>query len=328
MEDEGRVELIQQEIDTTPLRKDVAGKAGEFVDDFIRAKDSEKIYSAMGVQPDKTFLISGPPGTGKTLATRALNNEANIKFREKLEEIVKEQALAKDVEGPSRPVTADKGDLGVLMFPYDIGKFGTAYINRGSLMVQNFFDQAGMYAKYEIPTVIVLDEADALLSSRRDNTSSHGEDNKVLETIMKNLQTVHDTPNMYAILMTNFSEKCDDASIRAGRIDKQYVFDLPTLDERIKGYELAAERLNENAGYKVVRNFDASILAEMSDAFNYADIVESVNSAVKYRAKEISLNRENKVIPAGYVSQKRLENAVKEHAGMFKAKTATKTIGF
>jgi ATP-dependent 26S proteasome regulatory subunit len=326
--DEGHVELIQQEFHKTPLRKDVAGKAGTFIDDFLLAKDSEAVYSSMGVAPDKTFLLAGVPGTGKTLATQALNNEANNNFRKDLEAITEENKARKRLGEDLIPCTAKQEDIGLLMFPYDIGKFGTAYINRGSLMVQNFFDQVGIYAQYGVKTVVVLDEADAVLGSRKGSTQSHAEDKKVLETIMKNLQLVHDTPNMYAILMTNYAEACDDAALRAGRIDKQYVFELPNFQERVEGFNLAAQQINDKATYSVIRSYDNRELAKLSEGFSYADIMEASKSAVKQRAQEIARERTELVIPAGYVTQKRLVESVNKHKKMFNKGNSKSKLGF
>lgn len=279
-----------------PLRKDIVGKAGEFVDDFILSMNSESLYRKMAVSPDKTFLITGKPGTGKTIGVRALLNEAN------------KEPYNICISGGNSPMK-------LIGMSYDIGKYGTAYINEGSKVVQSFFDTCYRLA-YRQKVLITFDEAEVLFGSRGGSTS-HKEDDKVLDTIMKNMQIVHDTPNMYAVMMSNFPDAFDEASIRAGRIDKRYEFELPNELERKLAYDHTIEKLNGKAGYQVVRCYDAIDLSKMSEGYSYADIIESVNSAVRKRVKQISKTKKIGTLPNGYISQKRLEDAVNEHRVSF-----------
>lgn len=288
-----------------PLREDVVGQAGYFIDDFILATKSEGIYRTMGVNPDKTFLLTGKPGTGKTMGIEALVNEANRDFYKGA------------LEGELIPIN-------LIGMQYDIGKYGTAYINMGSKIAQGFFDACFKMAE-NFRVLVVFDEADVLFGDRSNN-HQHKEDNKLLDTIMKNMQKVHDMDNMYSVMMSNYPEAFDEASIRAGRIDKRYEFELPNRAEREFAYEHTIRGLNETAGYKVIRGFDTPGLAKLSKEFSYADIVESVNGAVKKRAQQISKVRTNKIITAGYVTQKRLEDSVNSHRNTF-YKTKRK-IGF
>jgi SpoVK/Ycf46/Vps4 family AAA+-type ATPase len=215
-------------------------------------------------------------------------------------------------------------DMDLIVLEYDIGKYGTAYINIGSKIVQKFFDSGMLFAQYGKRTLLVFDEADALLASRTEH-SGHAEDKKILETIMKNVQTAHDTPNLYITFITNLPDVCDTASLRAGRIDKRYKFNLPTIQERSSAFRSFAEKVNNLAGYSVVRTYNPDILAELSEGFSYADIQQCVQDAVKLRSIEIARERVDKVIPAGYVTHNRLESAVKNHKGNFYKRTA---IGF
>lgn len=284
-------------ISNNPLRKDVVGVAGEFIDDFILAMDSEEIYRKMAVDPDKTFLITGKPGTGKTMGIDALLNEAN---KDVYRSLVSGNLKAR----PS-----------LIGMDYDIGKHGTAYINMGSKIIQSFFDMC-FALSYKQKVLITFDEAEVLFGNRRVNMS-HAEDKKVLNTIMKNMQVVHDTPNMYVVMMSNFPDAFDDASIRAGRIDKRYKLQLPNELERKVAYDHTIGKINNKAGYEVIRSYDTFELSKITDGYSYADISESVKAAVKNRATEIARNRRDKCITAGYISQKRLEDAVNEHTNSF-----------
>lgn len=301
-------------VSDSPQKNDVAGAAQEFLDDIILNIEQEGIFKSMGVAPNKTYGLFGKPGTGKTMAISALNNHMNYNLYNK--------ALTGDTD------TIGMGDYDLAVFEYSIGRFGTAYINRGSRTVQRFFDQCGVIAQYGKKVLVVLDECDALLQSRTGGVQGHSEDRKVLETIMKNLQILHDTPNMYAVLMSNLPEACDEASLRAGRIDKKYKFGLPDVDERSQAFKLAINQANRRANYKVVRGQQYGPLSLGSEGFSYADIMQTVEEAVRGRAKEVAMDKTKGIMPAAYITQKRLETAVANHTKNFIKVKEKARIGF
>ncbi len=300
-----------------PLAKDVMGESKRFVNEFIKNLQNEGVFKQMGVNPDKTFAIDGPPGVGKTYAIKAINNQLNshiIKIAE---------MYFNNREGKKRRPRPQ--DFNLMCFQYDIGTYGTAYINMGSRRVQQFFDTALDVAYYGIPSLIVCDEADALFTKRGDS-GNHGEDKKVLETLMKNIQIAHDTDGVYVILLSNMPDAIDPAVLRAGRIDKRYTFGLPKIEEREKAFKHAILQRNAKAGYCVIRGYNPEILAEMSDNFNYADIYQSVEEAVRQRAEEIIEENGKKIITSGYIKQTRLEKVVMAHKNQFR--TDKSDIGF
>lgn len=311
-----------------PLKEDIVGKAREFVDEFEENIKGQGIYQSLGIKSDKIYLLQGPPGLGKTFSVNALNNTMNssilnetIKLSKKQEEQIKsgkEVTIRQDIKF---------SDFNLILMEYDIGKYGTAYINMSSRIVQGFFDTAFFYSQMQKPVLISMDECDALLTSRQSNIQTHSEDRKVLETIMKNLQIAHDTDNVYVTMMTNVPEIIDEASIRAGRIDRKISLDLPTFKERKIGFENAIEQVNMNAGYKVIRSYSAEPLAELSNGFNYADIWQTINSSLREKAKELIRTKSPGIIRAGYIKQNKLEKAVKSHKREFKT-TTRKKIGF
>jgi len=311
-----------------PYKKNVVGKAREFIDEFEENLKGEGIYKSLGIKPNKTFLLQSEPGLGKTFGIKALYNSLNknvaIKIKKGKEFMSKQKKNGKDLIIPNN---IEMNKLNLIMYEYDIGKYGTAYINMGSKIIQSFFNNVFLYPILGIPTLAILDEADALISSRRGNVQSHSEDRKVLETLMKNLQLAHDMDNMYVIMMTNTPEIIDEASIRAGRIDRKVTFDLPNFEERKIAYDNAINQVNDKANYKVVRAYSSEPLAEISKGFNYADIFQSIENSLRIKAKELIRTKQPGIVRAGYIKQNSLEKAVLNHKKEFKDKK-NKKIGF
>lgn len=307
-DEEGKVEVRVELPKKYPRRNNVLGTGKQFIDDFVFDVENEELYNAMGVENDSTYLLYGVPGTGKTMSINAINNTVNKDLYTKL---ILRQKKGEDL-------TAN--DFNLLTFHYDIGKFGTAYINRGSRKIQNFFDHCFLYSQCA-PVLVAIDEADALFSSRKSKTQSHSEDRKNLETLMKNMQVAHDTPNMNVVLITNLVDDMDEASIRSGRVDKRVKFELPNYDERLQALQYEVKRVNGRALYTVLRKVDYEDLATESDGLNYADITNVVQSSVRDRIKDL---RGDKKVTLPYATGKRIMDNIKKSP----KKGLEKRIGF
>ncbi|MFW6246647.1 MAG: AAA family ATPase [bacterium] len=257
------------------------------LEDIILGMKGGPAYRMMGVNPPKSFMFTGPPGTGKTYSIRNIASE-----------------LAKDVLPEN-----------VALMKYDIGTMGTAYINMGSVNMQNFFNVGKTIVDHpdvDIHSVIYfVDECDALLTQRGSGSQAHKEDDKLLETIMKNLQEINDREtNEFIFFATNFPEALDKAAVRSGRIDKKVEFPLPDYDMRkgiIEGY---IEKYNKERN--VLKGIKPYILAEMSNGFNCADLNQCFADAIQERVKKELKREDRKLTTNMYVSHKRLEDAFKE----------------
>jgi SpoVK/Ycf46/Vps4 family AAA+-type ATPase len=131
-------------------------------------------------------------------------------------------------------------------------------------------------------------------------------------------------------MMTNVSEIIDEASLRAGRVDRRIKFEIPNKLERKIAFEDAINEVNKKAKYQVIRNYNTEILSNMSENFNYADIYQSIDNSVKNKVKQLIKYKEPGIVRAGYIKQKSLEQEVLNHQKEFKDKNNknNKNIGF
>ncbi|MFW5903044.1 MAG: hypothetical protein ACOCTT_04100, partial [archaeon] len=89
---------------------------------------TEEMFDLIVPGTNNFFLSNGilAHNTGKTYSISALNNTAN------------RGVMFKRAKGEEPEI----GEYNLITFPYDIGKYGTAYVNRGSRKIESFFDQA------------------------------------------------------------------------------------------------------------------------------------------------------------------------------------------
>ena len=270
-----------------PRLSDIAGNKAfkEKLELIVESMLRPQLYQLFGLEPDKTFLLSGPPGSGKTYAVRAMRNELAARGKN------------------------------VLWAPYSIGQHGTAYINMNSVILQNFFDQTRSLinkGSYDI-RFMFFDEAEVIMG-KRGNERESKEDKKLLNTLMTNLQDINShADNTYIFFATNFKDAMDSASLRAGRIDNQIEFPMPDLEARTDAYAKEIAHYNGKAGYQVLRGLEPCTLAMMSSDLTYADIHAIVEGGIRERLKQVLKERDDMLIPQVYVTERRLLEMIKDH---------------
>lgn len=290
-----------------PLLKDVYGSPAfkEGLDNIVLSMENSMLFRFMGSRVPKSYLFEGPPGTGKTYAVRAIVNELSMR---------------------------DNKEIAYL--PYEIGLYGTAYINEGAKNVQKFFDAA--FESVTQPSndiskcVIFIDEVETIIGARGgDGMRSHKEDNKVTNTFMLNLQRIdsEDLP-VYVFMATNFPELLDKAATRTGRVHEKLYFDLPDQIGREKLFEGYIDSFNTRAQYKMFRNIDVSNLARETEGFSCSDIEAVLDMAVKDKIYKEMKVRPKGIIPAYWMSEQWVLNTIKSIKGNKEIKSEKKPIGF
>ncbi|QSG12235.1 ATPase of the AAA+ class, CDC48 family [Halapricum desulfuricans] len=150
------------------------------------------LFEATDTEPPSGVLLHGPPGTGKTLLARALAGESGVNFIH--------------VNGPE---LLDR------------------YVGESEESVREVFDRARQTA----PTIVFLDEIDAIAGRR-------GDSNEVTERVVSQLLTeldgVAENPNLVVVAATNRKAAIDDALLRPGRLEEHIEVPLPDADARRK----------------------------------------------------------------------------------------------
>merc|ERR1711937_733513 len=153
-----------------------------------------ELYEDTGIRPPKGVILYGEPGTGKTLLAKAVANETSATFLR----IVGSELIQK-------------------------------YLGEGPKLVRELFRVAGEMA----PSIIFMDEIDAVGTKRYDSTSGgEKEIQRTMLELLNQLDGFDDKGDVKVIMATNRIESLDPAMIRPGRIDRKIEFPLP--DEKTK----------------------------------------------------------------------------------------------
>ena len=164
----------------------------------------------IGQKLPRGVLLYGPPGTGKTLLAKAL-----------------------------------AGESGVAYIPATGTGFVTKYQGSGPEAVRDLFGRARRYA----PSVVFIDEIDAIGRTRHAGSTAHGEE-MALNALLTEMDGFNTDPKrpVFVLAATNFGI---DENSRLGTIDpallrrfeRKILVDLPNQDDRKKFLEVMLKKL-------------------------------------------------------------------------------------
>jgi len=153
-----------------------------------------EMYEDIGIRPPKGVILYGAPGTGKTLLAKAVANQTSATFLR----VVGSELIKK-------------------------------YLGEGPKLVREIFRIADEMA----PSIVFIDEIDAVGSKRYDSSSSgEKEVQRTMLELLNQLDGFDSKTDVKVIMATNAIESLDPALIRPGRIDRKIKFPLP--DEKTK----------------------------------------------------------------------------------------------
>lgn len=153
--------------------------------------NSPELFKKVGVEPPKGILLVGPPGCGKTLLAKAVANHTDATF--------------------------------IRMVGSELAQ---KYIGEGGRMVRELFS----LAKEKAPSIIFLDEIDAIGAKRLDgSTSGDREVQRTLMQLLAELDGFDLLENVKIIAATNRPDILDEALLRPGRFDR--IIEIPIPDD-------------------------------------------------------------------------------------------------
>lgn len=241
-----KAKLFDQNTDVKTSFKDVAGLEGakEEVQEIVDFLKTPEKYTALGGKIPKGALLVGPPGTGKTLLAKAVAGEAKVPF-----------------------------------FSLSGSDFVEMFVGVGASRVRDLFKQA----KEKSPSIIFIDEIDAIGRARGKNNFSGSNDERenTLNQLLTEMDGFGTNTNVIVIAATNRADVLDKALMRAGRFDRQIYVDLPDVRERKEIFEVHLRPIK-----KVADELDIEFLAKQTPGFSGADIANVCNEAALIAARK------------------------------------------
>lgn len=212
--------------------------------DVIEPLKNREKYKEYGIALINGILFYGPPGCGKTFIAKALAEEIDYYFM--------------DIK------------------PSDLGSI---YVHGGQEKIAELFNEA----EKNNPTLIFIDEIDAILRDRETETHSSmaGEVNEFLAQM-----TNCGERGIVIIGATNYPQVLDKAILRTGRFDKKIFIAPPDEVARMKLFEM---QLKE----RPTENIDTKLLAQLTEGYVASDINHIVNEASKmalFQDKKIEMS--------------------------------------
>lgn len=219
--------------------EDMAGNA-EAKDEVVEIVDflkNPERYAALGAKIPKGVLLVGPPGTGKTLLAKAVAGEANVPF-----------------------------------FSVSGSSFIEMFVGVGASRVRDLFENA----KKEAPSIIFIDEIDAIGKSRAAGGMISGNDEReqTLNQLLAEMDGFNsDSSPVIVLAATNRPEVLDPALLRPGRFDRQVLVDKPDFEGRVEILKVHIKNI------KLARNVDLFEVARLTAGLAGADLANIVNEA-------------------------------------------------
>jgi transitional endoplasmic reticulum ATPase len=191
-------------------------------------------FEKIGIRPIKGILLVGSPGTGKTLLAKAVATEREANFI--------------SIKGPE-----------VL----------SKYVGESQKTVRELFRKA----RTASPCIIFIDEIDSLARSRGSSSLDSGVSERVVDTLLTEMDGLQDLKNVVVLAATNRPEDLDPALLRPGRFDKVIEIPMPDAEARLKIFEVHVKRMPLDKDVNLIE------LANMTEEYTGAEIENIVREA-------------------------------------------------
>lgn len=186
-----------------------------------------ELFKKIGITPPKGILLYGPPGTGKTLLAKAVASSTKSTFIE----VVGSELVQK-------------------------------FIGEGAKLVKDVFE----LARTKAPSIIFIDEIDAIASKRVDiGTSGEREVQRTFMQLLAEIDGFNPLGDVKVIGATNRKDILDPAVIRPGRLDRLIKIELPDNSGIEQIFNIHSRRMKK-------ANLNMSKLLFQMEGFSGAEI--------------------------------------------------------
>ncbi|KAE9615157.1 hypothetical protein Lal_00048067 [Lupinus albus] len=230
---------------------DVAGvdEAKEELEEIVEFLRNPDRYERLGARPPRGVLLVGLPGTGKTLLAKAVAGEADVPF-----------------------------------ISCSASEFVELYVGMGASRVRDLFARA----KKEAPSIIFIDEIDAVAKSRdgKFRIFSNDEREQTLNQLLTEMDGFDSNSQVIVLGATNRSDVLDPALRRPGRFDRVVMVETP---DRIGRESILKVHVSKKE-LPLAKDVELANIASMTTGFTGADLANIVNEAA------LLAGRQNKVV--------------------------------
>jgi len=197
-------------------------------------------FQRLGGKIPRGLLLVGPPGTGKTLLARAVAGEANVPF-----------------------------------FSISGSEFVEVLVGVGASRVRDLFEQA----KKAAPSIIFIDEIDAVGRQRGASINSNEEREQTLNQLLVEMDGFDVRQAVVVIGATNRPDGLDKALLRPGRFDRRVVVERPDWNGRLAILKIHSRNI------PLASDVDLITIARATPGMVGADIANLVNEAALLAAR-------------------------------------------
>jgi proteasome regulatory subunit len=187
-----------------------------------------ELFKKVGIQPPKGILLYGPPGTGKTLLAKAVASSTDSTFIE----VVGSELVQK-------------------------------FIGEGAKLIKEMFQ----LAREKAPSIIFIDELDALASKRIDiGTSGEREVQRTFMQLLAEIDGFKPLGNVKIVGCTNRKDILDPAVLRPGRLDRLIKIENPDKEGIKEIFKIHTKRMTFTKGFNTDR------VCRLMEGFSGAEI--------------------------------------------------------